>query len=465
MLSYFGRVQYNFSETYLFNATFRSDGSSKFADGNRWGYFPSFSGGWVITNEDFMKGFQNAIPYFKLRASWGQNGSSNASAFNYLAPISFINGTYNFGSDEGVNTTGSYPSRLSNEKLKWETSEQLDIGFDAGFLDNRLMVNFDFYKKITKDWLIVAPVLATAGTDAPYINGGNVHNTGVELALSYEKNEGEFRYQVNVVGSYNKNNVTDIPTEDGIIHGATNTLYANSSEFYRAETGHAIGYFWGWETDGIFQTSDEVKAYVGPDGRLIQSSAKPGDLRYVDQNSDGVINDLDKIDLGDPNPNFIFGLNFAANWKGFDFSLITNGVAGNQIVQSNRSPVEKFSNYSVDILERWTGTGTSTTVPRVTNSNVNYKFSDIFVQNGSYFRISNITLGYDIAKLFKTKSFQSLRVYASVQNLYTLTSYTGMDPEVGYGLDNGITDQFSSGIDLGYYPRPRTILFGISVKY
>jgi TonB-linked SusC/RagA family outer membrane protein len=465
VISYFARAQYNFNETYLFNATFRADGSSKFAEGNRWGYFPSFSAGWVMTNEDFMKGIDDIMPYFKLRASWGQNGSSNASAFNYLAPIAFTNATYNFGDEEGVSTTGSYPSRLSNEDLQWETSEQLDIGFDAGFIDSRFMVNFDFYKKVTKDWLIVAPVLATAGTDAPYINGGDVSNTGLELALSYEKRTGEFQYQVTVVGAYNVNKVTDIPTEDGIIHGATNTLYANSSEFYRAETGHAIGYFWGWETDGIFQTTGEVTSYSGPDGKLIQPNAKPGDLRYVDQNGDGLINDLDKIDLGDPNPDFIYGLNFSATWKGFDFLLATNGVAGNEIVQSTRNHVDKYSNYSTEILDRWTGTGTSTTVPRVTNNNVNYKFSDIFVQSGSYFRISNITLGYNLAEILKVKSLKSLRVYASVQNLYTFTKYTGMDPEVGYGFDNGITDQFSSGIDLGYYPRPRTILFGISVKY
>ena len=464
LLSYFGRVQYNLAETYLFNATYRADGSSKFAAGNKWGFFPSFSAGWVMTNEAFMDGFKAIVPYFKLRASWGQNGSNNADAFNYLAPISFQNGTYNFGSLEGTNTTGSYPSRLANENLKWETSEQIDLGFDAGLLDNRLTVNFDIYKKTTKDWLIIAPVLATAGTDAPFINGGNVSNSGVELTLGYAKNEGSFKYQFNVVGAYNKNKVTDIPTEDGIIHGGTNTLYNNSTEFYRAETGHAIGYFWGWQTDGIFQTTDEVKAYTNTNGKLIQPNAKPGDLRYVDQNDDGKIDDLDKVDLGDPNPDFIFGFNFSASWKGFDFNLVTNGVAGNQIVQSYRNPVDKFSNYSTEILERWTGPGTSNTVPRVTNNNINYKFSDIFVQSGTYFRISNITVGYDLAGIMKLKTFKKLRVYASVQNLYTFTKYTGMDPEVGYGLDNGITDRFSSGIDLGYYPRPRTILFGVNVN-
>ncbi len=465
LISYFGRVQYDFNETYLFNATLRADGTSKFAPGHQWGYFPSVSAGWVLTNEKFMESMNQLLPYFKIRASWGQNGSCNADAFNYLAPISFTNATYNFGDEEGVSTTGSYPSRLSNEELKWETSEQLDLGFDAKLINNRIGVTFDFYKKTTKDWLLVAPVLATAGTDAPYINGGNVHNTGVELGLNYEKSEGEFKYQVNVVGSYNKNKVTDIPTEDGIIHGATNTLYANSLEFYRAETGHAIGYFWGYETDGIFQTTDEVNAYTNSEGKLIQPKAKPGDLRYVDLNGDGAISELDKTDLGDPNPDFIYGLSFSANWKGIDFSLVTNGVAGNQIVQSYRSQSDKYSNYTTDILDRWTGPGTSNTVPRVTNSNINYQFSDIFVKSGSYFRISNITLGYNLAEIVKVKSLSSLRLYVSIQNLYTFTKYNGMDPEVGYGFDNGVTDQFSSGIDLGFYPRPRTILFGISVKY
>lgn len=464
LLSYFVRAQYNYKETYLFNATFRADGSSKFAKGNRWGFFPSFSAGWVMTNEDFMKGL-SVLPYFKLRGSWGQNGNSNLSAFNYLAPISFTNATYNFGDEEGVNANGSYPSRLSNEKLKWETSEQLNLGFDAGLWDSRVVANFDFYKKITRDWLIVAPVLATAGTDAPYINGGNVHNTGVELDLKYNKSQGAFKYQVGIVGGYNKNLVKEIPTEDGIIHGSTNSLYNNAGEFYRAETGHAIGYFWGWETNGIFQTTEEVLAHTNAAGKVIQPNAKPGDLRYVDQNGDGVINDLDKIDLGDPNPDFTFGFNFSATWKGFDFTLITYGVAGHQIVQSYRNHVDRYSNYSTEILDRWTGPGTSNTVPRVTNNNINYKFSDIFVQSGSFLRISDVTLGYNIAEILKVKGLKNLRAYVSVQNLYTFTSYTGMDPEVGFGFDNGVTDQFSSGIDLGYYPRPRTILLGFSVKY
>ncbi len=465
MMSYFGRVQYNYNETYLFNATFRADGSSKFADGHRWGYFPSLSAGWVMTNQDFMENIKGVLPYFKLRGSWGQVGNCNIDPFQYLAPISFTNAQYNFGDEEGVSYTGSYPSRLSNPDLTWETSEQLDFGFDAGLFNSNLFVNFDYYRKISKNWLIKAPVLATAGTEEPFINGGDVHNNGVELGVTWQDNAGEFQYRVNVVGAYNKNEVTNIPTEDGIIHGAANSLYNNSTEFYRCESGHSIGYFWGFETDGIFQTGSEVTSYVSSDGTVIMPNAQPGDLRYVDQNDDGVINDDDKIDLGDPNPDFSFGITFSCDWKGLDFMLVANGVMGNQIVQSYRGQSGMYSNYTDYILDRWTGPGTSNSVPRVTNTNINYRFSDIFVQNGDYLRLSNITIGYDLARVIKIKSLSQFRIYASVQNLYTFTNYTGMDPDIGYGLDNGVTDMFSSGIDLGFYPHARTFLFGINIKY
>lgn len=466
LLSYFARVQYGFNDKYLVNATFRADGSSKFAEGNRWGYFPSVSAGWVMSSENFMKGgIANVISFLKIRASWGQNGSSNADAFNYLAPIKFTQALYNFGNEEGVSQTGSYPSRLSNDKLKWETSQQLNLGFDSQFFNGLLMLTFDYYDKKTKDWLIKAPVYATAGTDAPYINGGNVNNSGVELALTYMGSKGAFNYRLGVNGAYNKNMVTDVPTEDGIIHGATNTLYNNSEEFYRAESGHAIGYFWGWQTNGIFQSTAEVDQYISSDGKEIQPNAKPGDLKYIDQNDDGIIDDQDKIDLGDPNPDFTYGLNFSCSWKGIDFLLIAYGVQGNQIVQSYRNQTDRYGNYTAAIMDRWTGPGTSNTIPRVTNNNINYKFSDIYVQDGSYFRISNLTIGYDLARVVKAGFLSQLRLYASVQNLYTFTSYTGMDPEVGYGLDNGPTDKFSSGIDLGFYPTPRTFLLGLNVKF
>lgn len=466
MLSYFGRIEYNWRETYMFNAVLRADGSSNFAEDNRWGIFPSVSAGWVITNENFASNISHHVDFFKLRASWGQNGNQNIGTFQYTAPISFTNAQYAFGSTEGTSETGSYQSRLANTDVKWETSEQIDVGFDSYLFNRKLGINFDWYYKKTKDWLIVAPVLATAGTDAPYINGGDVLNTGIELMLSYNNHIGDLNYSIQANGTYNKNIVGEIPSEDGIIHGSTNMLYNNSEEFYRAEDGYPVGYFWGYETDGIFQNTSEVQSYTNSDGDVIQPKAEPGDFRYVDINDDGNIDEDDKTNLGDPNPDFLYGLSASLQYKAIDFSIVTNGVAGNQIVQSYRSHSSKYSNYLKEVYDnRWNGEGSSNTIPRVTNSNINYQFSDTFVKNGSYLRISNITIGYDLSKKINTEIIKRCRIYAQVQNVYTFTKYTGMDPEIGYGFDNGDDDKFSSGIDLGYYPRPRTMLVGVSLTF
>ena len=464
LLSYFGRLSYNYKERYMLNATFRADGSSKFAKGNRWGYFPSVSAGWVLTNESFMENSAKFVDFLKLRASWGQVGNQNISAWQYLAPIQTANTNYYFGSadfDASGNTVGAYPSRLSNPELKWETSEQINIGFDSQLLDSHMNLTFDWYKKSTKDWLIEAPILATAGANAPYINGGNVDNTGVELSVSYHNNIGKLNYRIAGNIAKNKNEVSEVPTSDGIVHGLTNMLYDNSLEFYhRAETGYPIGYFWGWETDGIFQNEEEVQAYTN-NGKVTQPNAKPGDLRYVDQNKDGVINESDKTNIGDPNPDYVFGFSVGFDYEGFDFTVDANGVAGNQIVQSYRNHANAYANYTTEILSRWHGEGTSTKIPRVTETNVNYLFSDVFVKDGDFLRISNITLGYDFAKKLVKKDFISqLRLYASVQNAFTFTKYNGMDPEIGYGVENG-----SSGVDLGYYPRPRTMIVGVNIKF
>jgi len=464
LLSYYGRLSYNFKEKYLLNATFRADGSSRFAKGNRWGYFPSVSAGWVLSNESFMESITGWMNFLKLRASWGQVGNQDIPAYRYLAPVQTANTNYYFSSadfDASANTVGAYPNRLANDNLKWETSEQSDIGFDARFLNNKLALNFDWYNKSTKDWLLEAPVLATFGALPPYINGGNVKNTGIELALSWRQNLGEFNYYISGNVSKNHNEVTSVPTSDGIVHGLTNMLYDNSGEFYhRAETGFPIGYFWGWKTNGIFQNEADVQNYTSSAGAIIQPGAQPGDLKYVDVNDDGVIDDADKVMVGDPNPDYIFGFSFGFNYKSFSFSLAANGVAGNQIVQSYRNQVNAYSNYTTEILNRWHGEGTSNTIPRVTETNVNYLFSDIFVKDGNYLRISDITLGYDFAKLIKQNFLSQLRLYTSVQNAFTFTKYNGMDPEIGYGLENG-----SAGVDLGYYPRPRTFLVGLNVKF
>ncbi len=463
LLSYFGRLSYNYDERYMLNATFRADGSSRFAKGNRWGYFPSVSAGWVLTNEEFATG-QDWMDFFKLRASWGQVGNQNIAAWQYLAPISIGTSNYYFGSadfDASGNSVGAYPSRLGNPDIVWETSEQINIGFDARFIDARLGVNFDWYDKQTKDWLLEKPGYATDGADAPFFNGGTVKNTGIELALNWNDNIGDFKYFISANIAKNKNEVTDVPTEDGIVHGLTNQLYDNAGEFYRrAETGMPVGYFWGWSTGGVFQNEAEVANHKSTDGTLIQPNAKPGDLIYIDRNDDGVIDDDDKGMIGDPNPDYTYGFNLGFSYKGFDFSVLANGVAGNQIVQSYRNQSNGYANYTKAILGRWHGEGTSNHTPRVTETNVNWQFSDIYVQDGDFLRISNVTLGYDFSNIIQSGLFKQVRLYATGQNVFTFTKYDGMDPEVGYGLEGG-----SSGVDLGFYPRPRTFLLGVNVKF
>lgn len=461
LMSYFGRVNYDFNETYMVNATFRADGSSRFIGKNRWGYFPSVSAGWVMTNEEFLSGTSSWLNLLKARVSWGQVGNQNIGNFQYLAPVKFSTTNYIFGEEEGVLTPGAYISRLANQDVKWETSEQTNIGLDARFMDGKLSATIDWYTKSTKDWLIQAPVPSTAGAEAPYINGGNVTNKGIELALSYNSSIGDFNYTVSVNGAYNKNNVTEIPTADGIIHGSTNQLFDNSGEFYRAQSGYPIGYFWGLKTEGIFQTEADVANHKSSEGKIIQPNAKPGDVIYSDLNGDGIISDADRTQIGNPNPDFTFGFNISANYKGFDFIIQANGVAGNEIVQSYRNHANMYANYTSNILDRWHGPGSSNEMPRVTEDARNWSnFSELYIHKGDFLRISNVTLGYDLKRLVDAKFLNQCRVYVSGQNLFTFTKYEGMDPEIGYG-----TSSFSSGVDLGYYPRPRTYMVGVNVKF
>lgn len=465
-LSYFGRLGYNYKEKYILNATFRADGSSKFASGHRWGYFPSVSAGWSINNESFMASTTHWLDQLKLRASWGQVGNQNIPDFSYASLISTstaVSGdnpaaNYDFG-NANINTAGAYQGQLSNKSLKWETSEQTNFGFDSRFLENRLSVTGDFYIKTTKDWLVQAPVLATAGAKAPWINGGNVKNTGVELALSWSDNIGDFKYNIGVNGAYNKNVVGEIPTGDGIIHGDINMLYNGSDEFYRAENGHAIGYFLGYQTNGLFQNQADIAAWKAAGKGILQPDVQPGDVKLVDQNHDGVIDTKDKVDLGNGMPSITGGFTLGFQYKNFDFSANAAGAIGNKIVQAYGQNGTK-PNYTTEILNRWTGDGTSNRIPRVTVNNVNWVFSDLYVHAGDYLRISNISIGYDLAKLIHLTAISQCRVYGSVNNAFTFTKYNGMDPEIGYGVQPWV-----SGVDLGYYPRPRTVLVGVNLKF
>jgi TonB-linked SusC/RagA family outer membrane protein len=466
--SFFGRINYNFKETYLASLVMRADGSTNFAKGQQWGYFPSVSAGWVASNEAFLESTKDWMDFLKVRASWGSNGNDNISKFNYLSLIQLSNAQYNFGKDNSTMTAGSYPATIGVNDTKWETSYQTDLGFDARFLNSKLNLTLDVYDKTTKNWLIMAPLLATAGVSTnPYINGGDVTNKGIELQLSYNNNIGkDFSYSVSGSYAYNQNQVNNIPTADGIIHGGTNSIWVNGPEFFRCSAGNPIGYFWGYKTAGVFQTEADVLSWKSKNGTVLQPTAQPGDLKYVDVNGDGTITAADKTNIGDPNPHHVFGFSLSCNYKSFDLSVTGNGVAGNKIVESYRNPTQ-YSNWTTDILGSWHGEGTSNTLPRLTQNSSNYSdFSDIFVHDGSYLRISNITLGYDLAKNLKWKNLSQFRVYVAVENVITFTKYTGMDPEVGYSASDASGNySFGQGVDLGSYPRPQTFLVGVNVKF
>ena len=469
--SFFARLGWSWKDRYMVNATMRADGSSKFAKGHRWGYFPSVSAGWTLTEEDFMKSTASWLDFLKIRLSWGQVGNANINCYQYLAPVTTSYTNYNFGTTGGQQgwVTGAYTSRLANENVKWETSEQYNVGIDARFLRQRLSLTLDGYIKNTKDWLVQAPILATAGTGGPIINGGDVKNKGIELGLSWNDQIGkDFVYSVGANFAYNHNEVGAIPTEDGIIHGATNQIYQNAEEFYRAENGHAIGYFWGYKTAGIFQNQQEINEWIAAGNGVMQSNVQPGDVKYVDINHDGVINADDKVDLGNGLPKYTFGFNFNLGWKGFDLSANFTGAAGFKIAQSYRDPSSSQGNYSRRILNRWTGEGSSNEIPRVTYGDVgNWLFSDLYLQDGNYIRLQNLTLGYDFKKLIAWKGLSKLRLYFQAQNLFTLTKYDGMDPEIGSynGTDGNSSDSWVSGVDMGYYPHPRTFIVGVNLAF
>ena len=339
LASFFGRVNYNYKEKYMASIVMRGDGSANFARGNRWGFFPSVSAGWVITNEDFMESMRDSwLDFFKLRASWGRNGNSNIDNFQYLATVAMDNGNrYFFGNDKLTPSTGAYADILPNEDVTWETSEQWDFGFDARFFNSRLGLNFDWYKKTTKDWLVQAPVLSSYGTGAPYINGGDVQNKGVEIALTWNDQIGEdFTYGVSFNIGTNKNEVTRIANTEGIIHGPANVLSQGTTEMYRVQVGYPIGYFWGYQTAGIFQDQAQIDNYVA-NGGAVYDGVQPGDAIFVDTNGDGQLSDADKTMIGDPNPNVTGGLTLTLGYKGFDFAVTAYGAFGQQIAKSYRS--------------------------------------------------------------------------------------------------------------------------------
>ncbi|MFA6812484.1 MAG: TonB-dependent receptor [Bacteroidaceae bacterium] len=458
--SFFGRMNWDYQGRYMATAVLRADGSSKFAEGHRWGYFPSISAGWIMSEEPFMNGTKSWMDFLKLRASWGQNGNQSIPSFQYLSTISFSGANYTFGTDKSTVSTGAYPDILANSDITWEVSEQTDLGFDARFLNDRLGMNFDYYIKTTKGWLVQAPVLDTTGTNAPYVNGGNVQNKGFEVAMTWNDHIADFKYGASMNLAYNKNKVTRIDNSEGIIHGASDILSNSTDEMYRAQVGYPIGFFYGYKTAGIFQNQAQIDNYKG--AKL--SGTIPGDVIWVDRNKDGVIDENDKGMIGDPHPDYSLGLGLNFSWKGFDVSATMNGVFGNQIMKSYRSFVDyPTNNYTSAIFKRWHGEGTSNFLPRLTSgTHSNWQnISDLYMENGDYMRMQNLTIGYDLKKLFKGLPMQQMRIYFAAQNLFTITRYSGMDPEIGYGG----SEDWVSGVDLGSYPSPRTYMIGVNAKF
>lgn len=481
--SFFGRINYNYDERYLLTAIVRHDGSNNFARGHRWHTYPSVSAGWVLTNEKFMENATNVMNFFKLRASWGQNGNCQVGNFYYLSnigfsPTDYADYGYKFNSNmvstvEGIYQTGAYAKNVPNENLTWETSEQWDLGFDTRFFQNRLAFTFDWYVKNTKDWLVQAPLNDILGyEEAAMINGGDVKNTGVEMALSWSDNIGpDFLYHVNVNAAYNRNKVTRLATQSGKIgDNVSSSLFENSSYVSLVEVGHPIGYFSGMSHSGIWQNQQQIEDARAA-GKAVLPNAQPGDFIWDDYDNNGQIEfDGDRHEIGDPNPDWTLGINLGFTWKGLDFSLAGSGAFGMQAMQCYRTALlaNQYLNYTAEILDRWHGEGTSNSVPRLSVGGENNQWvSTYYMQNADYFKLQNITIGYDFARQFKTP-FQQLRLYVQAQNLCTITKYKGVDPEIGSngGIDyNGSSAGWIRGIDTGLYPSARTFVVGVTVKF
>ena len=356
-------------------------------------------------------------------------------------------------------------ANVPNPDIKWETSEQLDFGIDARLFDSKLGVTFDWYKKTTKDWLVRAPALGTQGAPPSFINGGDVENSGVEYSVNWNDKVGGFKYGITLSGAHNKNEVTRIENTDGIIHGPSNVLSQGTGEVSRVQVGQPIGYFYGYQTAGIIQNQNEADAWLTPSGKPYFSDQRPGDVRFVDQNQDGLIDEKDMVYLGNPNPDFELGIQLNLEYKNVYLNTTLAGKYGMQVMQSYRSFADSpKQNYTTDVFDRWHGEGTSNKMPRlssVSNRNTQY-VSDIYMHDADYLRINNLTLGYNFNEVLSAFKFVSnLKVYVAVNNLYTFTKYDGMDPEVRFGHDAS----WASGIDLGLYPQARTVMFGLSADF
>ncbi len=452
LASVFGRINYDFNEKYMLTAIVRRDGSSRFGSNNKYGVFPSVSAGWIASSETFWP--QNdVVNFLKLRGSWGVNGNNRIGDFRYLSTVGGGR-NYTIG---GTLVNGVSPNAISNPDLRWEETTQVDIGIEAT-LFNDLTLVFDVYQKKTSGMLLDIDVPWYVGNNGPVGNIADMENRGYEIELGYRRNIRGVAIHLNANASYLDNEVTFLGDDKDFLGGQV--FGPQGVPITRTEPGRPVGFFYGFKTDGIFQNAEQVAAYVNDEGDLLLPSAAPGDIRFVDHNKDGVINNDDRTMIGDPTPDWTFGFTASATWRNFDLVIFGQGVYGNDVFQAIRRFDLPTANWTTAAIGRWTGEGTSNDFPRLILNDPNQNFSrssDFYIQDGSYFRVKTLQLGYTIPKAITSKAgLHKLRVYVMSNNLVTFTRYTGFDPEIGGG---------SLGVDRGIYPQPRSYMAGLNIGF
>jgi TonB-dependent starch-binding outer membrane protein SusC len=454
LLSYFTRLQYDYKGKYLLSAVVRRDGSTRFGPGNKFGYFPSGSVGWVVSDEDFMSN-NSLFDLFKVRASYGILGNDRIGDYRYVSLLTG-EGTYFFGGNDAENEQfGKASGGISNPEIKWEKQKTLDIGLDLRILNNKVDITTDYFKRRTEDLLVSPQVSGLLGTGAaPVVNAGIVENTGLEFAIGYSNNfSDDFKFSIKYNVTAIKNEVISVSGEGEYLEGGGFGI--SQPAISRMEAGFPLGYFVGYKTDGIFQTQADIdNSAVG------EVAPQLGDFKFVDQNEDGVIDLDDRVDLGNPLPDATMGLNLSIDYKKFDFAAYAFASVGNEIVR-NYERNQQLVNKPIWYLNRWTGSGSTNTDPRQTiGANTNTVFSDYYVEDGSFIRLQNVQLGYTFSNNdLENSMFEKCRIYISASNLFTLTEYQGYDPTAGTGAPIG------GGIDQGIYPSASTFLLGVNVKF
>ncbi len=451
----FVRATYDLGKEWSLMGTLRYDGSSRFGLNNRFGLFPSFSAAWNLTERPWFDE-KDWIDFFKVRGSWGRNGNAEIGDYAYNPVI--VNGlNYTLGQEQ-TQIIGSGPVAIANPDLKWETGEQINFGVDADFLDGRWNLIFDIYEKNTIDMLAYVPNPGTAGLDPGPSNVASASNRGAELAVGYQGGEGDFTYNLNGNISAYRNEVTDLGAPVDSLNQPiyTGNVFGSGDFVAITDIGLPIATFWGFETAGIYQTDEEAMADTS------QVNAVAGDVIFVDQNGDGVINNEDKVVIGNPHPDFTYGFTAGAKYRNFDVTLFLQGSHGNDIYKGMFRYDLNTTNLPTSALDRWTGEGSTNEAPRVTHAdlNQNNRVSDRFIEDGSYLRVKSLMVGYTLpSEILDRVGISKFRIYASANNLFTLTKYTGLDPEIG------TRGTLEIGIDRGFYPSPRIYNLGINVTF